>query len=65
MFFMRLFLGNTGEKKSGITEIVSLQTAVKCGHGFGIGAVGTGTRHKKALMLCAEKVAQCKTRESP
>ena len=27
--------------------------------------MGTGTRHKMALMLCAEKVAQCKTRESP
>ena len=24
----------------------------------------TGTRHKMALMLCAQKVAQCKTRES-
>ena len=29
--------------------------------GWRTGAVRTGTRHKMALMLCAEKVAHCKT----
>ena len=32
--------------------------------GWRIGTVGTGTRHKMVLMLCAEKVAQCKTSHS-
>ena len=36
MFFIRLFLANTWEKKSGVTVLVSSQTAVKGGHGFGI-----------------------------
>ena len=36
MFFIRLFLTNTCEKKSGVTVLVSSQTAVKGGHGFGI-----------------------------
>ena len=31
MLFIRLFL----KKKSGVTRLVSSQTAVKCGHGFG------------------------------
>ena len=34
MFFIRLFLANTGEKKSGVTLLVSSQTAAKGGHGF-------------------------------
>ena len=36
MFFIRLFLANTWEKKSGDTVLVSSQTAVKGGHGFEI-----------------------------
>ena len=36
MFFIRLFLANTSEKKSGVTVLVSSQTAVKGGHGFEI-----------------------------
>ena len=36
MFFIRLFLANTWEKKSGVTVLVSSQTAVKGGHGFEI-----------------------------
>ena len=35
MLFIRLFLANTWGKKSGVTVLVSLQTAVK-GHGFEI-----------------------------
>ena len=34
MLFITLFLANTG-KKIGVTGLVSSQTAVKCGHGFG------------------------------
>ena len=36
MFFIRLFLANTWEKKTGVTVLVSSQTAVKGGHGFEI-----------------------------
>ena len=36
MFFIRLFLANTWEKKSGVTVVVSSQTAVKGGHSFEI-----------------------------
>ena len=36
MFFIRLFLVNTWEKKSGVTVLVSSQTAVKGGNGFEI-----------------------------
>ena len=36
MLFIRLFSANTCEKKSGVTELVSLRTAVKGGHGFEI-----------------------------
>ena len=36
MFFIRLFLANTWEKKSGVTVLVSSQTAVEGGHGFEI-----------------------------
>ena len=35
MLFIRPFLANTW-KKSGVTGLVSSQTAVKCGHGFKI-----------------------------
>ena len=71
MLFIRLFLANIREKKSRVNRLVSSQTAVKCGHGFGdhsqdgeLARWKLG-RDKMALMLCAEKVAQCKTRESP
>ena len=36
MFFIRLFLANTREKKSGVTALVFSQTAVKGGHSFEI-----------------------------
>ena len=36
MFFIRLFLVNIWERKSGVTVLVSSQTAVKGGHGFEI-----------------------------
>ena len=36
MLFIGLFLANTWEKKSGVTVLVSSQTAVKGGHGFEI-----------------------------
>ena len=36
MLFIRLFLANTWEKKSGVTVLVSSQTAVKGRHGFEI-----------------------------
>ena len=36
MFFIRLFLANTWEKKPLVTVLVSSQTAVKGGHGFEI-----------------------------
>ena len=36
MFFIRLFLANTWEKNRGSPVLVSSQTAVKGGHGFGI-----------------------------
>ena len=36
MFFIRLFLANTREKKSGVTVLVFLQTTVKGGHSFEI-----------------------------
>ena len=36
MFFIRLFLVNIWEKKSGVTVLVSSQTAVKGGRGFEI-----------------------------
>ena len=36
MFFIRLFLANTRKKKSGVTVLVSSQTAVKGGHSFQI-----------------------------
>ena len=36
MLFIRLFSANTCEKKSGVTVLVSLRTAVKGGHGFEI-----------------------------
>ena len=39
MFFIRLFLVNTREKKSGVTVLVSSQTAMEGEHGFEI-AVG-------------------------
>ena len=35
MFFNRMFLANTWKKKSGVTVLVSSQTAVKSGRGFG------------------------------
>ena len=35
MLVIRLFLANTWKKKSGVTGLVSSQTAEKCGHGFG------------------------------
>ena len=35
-FFIRLVLANTWEKKSGVTVLVSSQTAAKGGHGFEI-----------------------------
>ena len=34
MFFIRLFLANARKKKSGVTLLVSSQTAVKGGHSF-------------------------------
>ena len=36
MLFIRLFSANTCEKKSGVTVLVFLRTAVKGGHGFEI-----------------------------
>ena len=36
MFFIRMFSANTREKKSGVTVLVSSQTAVKGGNGFEI-----------------------------
>ena len=36
MLFIRPFVANTWEKKSGVTVLVSSQTAVKGGHGFEI-----------------------------
>ena len=36
MFFIIMFLASTWEKKSGVTVLVSSQTAVKGGHGFEI-----------------------------
>ena len=36
MLIIRLFLANTWKKKSGVTVLVSSQTAVKGGHGFDI-----------------------------
>ena len=38
MFFIRLFLANDRKKKSGVTQLVSSQTAVKGGHSFQIAA---------------------------
>ena len=35
MLFIRLFLGNTWKNKKAVTGLVSPQTTVKCGHGFG------------------------------
>ena len=49
MFFIRLFLANTWEKKSGVTVLVSSQTAVKGGYGFQTG--GTGARYKITSIL--------------
>ena len=52
MLFIRLFLANAWEKKSGVTVLVFSQTAVKGGHGFEIAvridnsAAETGTRCK-------------------
>ena len=52
MLLIRLFLANTWEKKSGVTVLVSSQTAVKGGLGFRlqlgriICAAGTGARNK-------------------
>ena len=45
------FLTNCREMQSWIRKSLS---------GGRISTVGTGTKHKMALMLCAEKVAQCK-----
>ena len=36
MFFIRLFLANTWEKKSGLTVLVSSRTVSKGGHGLEI-----------------------------
>ena len=52
MFFIRLFLANTWEKKSGVTVLLYSQTAVKGGHSFEIAVRmdnlrgGTGARYK-------------------
>ena len=53
MLFIRLFLA--------ITCREMLSWIRRSRSGWRTGAVRTGTRHKMALMLCAEKVAHCKT----
>jgi len=72
MLSIRLFLANTRKKKIGgyracfLTNCCEMWSWIRRSlSGWRIGAVGTGTRHKMALMLRSEKVAQCKTRESP
>ena len=71
MLFIRLFLANTEKKNRGLPGLIPHKLPWMWSwirrslSRWRISAVGTGTRHKMALMLCTEKVVQCKTRESP
>ena len=68
---IRLLLANTCKKIGGyrrcfLTNCREMWSSIRRSlTRWRIDVVGTGTRHKMALMLCAEKIAQCKIRESP